>query len=92
MKNNLNFNSRINKDVSFDKTLKATSLLYLKEALFKEQYEKCAELIQTAKGFGAEKSEISKIIVASVSRIRGSPQIAPDKVGRDKPVRGRRRF
>lgn len=33
--------------------LKITALLYLKEALLKEQYEECAAIIATAKEFGA---------------------------------------
>ncbi len=43
-------------------TLKATALLYFKEALFKERYEECASLIQQAKEFGTQQSEISAVI------------------------------
>ena len=42
--------------------LKVTSLLYLKEALADEAYERCAELIRTARQFGAGSFEIQKVI------------------------------
>ena len=42
--------------------LKTTSLLYLKEALLKEQYEECAGIIATAKEFGAADWEIRHLL------------------------------
>lgn len=45
-----------------DEVLKLTSLLYLKEALVAQRYEDCAELIQEAKGLGAQQSEISALL------------------------------
>ena len=65
MKLNVNFNRKISKpEFSEDavEARKAISLLYLEEALYKEQYEDCAGLIVAAKGFGAEQGEISKVI------------------------------
>ena len=42
--------------------VKLTALLYLKEALVREQYEKCAELVETAKEFGAQPFEIQDLL------------------------------
>ena len=50
--------------------LKVTALLYLKEALYKEKYEECAELIDAAKGYGVEQEEIQKIISRHVLRLK----------------------
>ena len=42
--------------------LKITALLYLKEALIREQYEKCAEIVALAKEFGAVDFEIRDLL------------------------------
>lgn len=42
--------------------VKFTALLYLKEALIREQYEKCAEAITVAKEFGALPFEIQDLL------------------------------
>lgn len=42
--------------------LKLTALLYLKEALRKEQYEKCAEIVALAQEFGAAPFEIQDLL------------------------------
>ena len=42
--------------------VKLTALLYLKEALQKEQYEVCPELILAAKEFGATQKEIRYLL------------------------------
>ena len=42
--------------------VKLTALLYLKEALLKERYEECAELISTALEFGAVRYEITALL------------------------------
>lgn len=47
----------INKD-----PVKLTALLYLREALLKEQYEECAEFIAIAKEFGANLFEIQSLL------------------------------
>jgi len=39
-----------------------TSLLYLREALVREEYEKCRELIAVAREFGAQESEIGYLL------------------------------
>jgi hypothetical protein len=42
--------------------LKLTALLYLKEALIREQYEKCADIIAFAQKFGAVPFEIQDLL------------------------------
>ena len=42
--------------------VKLTALLYLKEALLREQYEKCAEIVAQAKEFGALPYEIQDLL------------------------------
>ncbi|MBI4430849.1 MAG: hypothetical protein HY587_03955 [Candidatus Omnitrophica bacterium] len=42
--------------------LKQTALLYLREALLGENYETCAELIEFAKEFGADRFEIESLL------------------------------
>ena len=42
--------------------LKVTALWYLKEALIREQYEKCADIIALAKEFGAADFEIQDLL------------------------------
>ena len=42
--------------------VKLTALLYLKEALIREQYEKCAEIVEAAREFGAQPFEIQDLL------------------------------
>ena len=42
--------------------VKLTALLYLKEALLRERYENCAEIIAVAKEFGAAIYEIQDLL------------------------------
>ena len=42
--------------------LKLTALLYLKEALKREQYEKCSEIVALAKEFGAADYEVDDLL------------------------------
>ncbi len=42
--------------------VKLTALLYLKEALRKEQYEICSDVIAVAKEFGATASEVQSLL------------------------------
>ena len=39
-----------------------TALVYLKEALLRERYENCAEIIALAKEFGAENYQIRNLL------------------------------
>ena len=42
--------------------VKLTALLYLREALLKEQYEKCREIIEVAKEAGATDREVQLLL------------------------------
>lgn len=42
--------------------LKTTALVYVKDALDRQAYESCAELIGLAKGFGASQDDIRDVI------------------------------
>lgn len=42
--------------------LRLTALLYLKEALLKERYELCSEIVATAQEFGATANEIQHLL------------------------------
>ena len=42
--------------------IKLTALLYLKEALLRQQYELCPEIIAVAKEFGAAGFEIQDLL------------------------------
>ncbi len=52
-----------------DSLLKATSLLYLKDALEGERYEECAALIQSARSYGAGSREISSVIAKYLRKL-----------------------
>lgn len=52
------------------KLLKVTALLYLKEALYKQKFEQCAELVQAAKRYGATTEEVHKVIARYVRRLQ----------------------
>jgi len=65
VKKNAIFDNKDDQRITPDETLKATSLLYFRDALLKEQYEDCAELVRIAKRFGAAQSEISGVIAES---------------------------
>ncbi len=62
MKRKTVFKNEENKPINRDEVLKATALLYFKDALLTEKYEDCAELIRIAKGFGAERGDIKDVI------------------------------
>ena len=64
--------SKAGKPVAADDALKLTTLLYLKDALEGERYENCAELIQTAKEFGAEQDDISQVIIGFIGKLRAA--------------------
>ena len=52
------------------KLLKVTALLYLKEALYKQKYEQCPELVQTAKRYGVTTEEVQMVIARYVRRLQ----------------------
>jgi hypothetical protein len=45
-----------------NRTLQATSLMYFKEALAREAYEQCAEILKEAQDAGVSREEIQKLI------------------------------
>ena len=61
-----------NRSTGSDEVLKATALLYLEEALFKEQFEDCSGLIQSAQRFGAQLYEIKAVIFRYLNKAQGS--------------------
>ena len=61
--------------------LKVTALLYFKDALAQQEYESCAELVGSAKGFGAEQGEIDEVIALY---LRGGKAGGPNEANRIK--------
>ena len=59
-----------------DALLKVTALLYLKDALRKEDFESCQELIESAREYGANEGEIKEALVSAAKTIGGGPQEA----------------
>jgi len=55
-----------NRNKTADNVLKATALVYLKEALLKEDYEHCALLAAQVRKYGASESEIKTILNEAV--------------------------
>jgi hypothetical protein len=45
-----------------DEIFKVTALLYFKDALVKQEFESCKELVDIAKQYGAEQSEIDEVV------------------------------
>ncbi len=45
-----------------NEVLKETALLYFNDALLKQTYEECAELLSLARKFGASQDEINEVI------------------------------
>ena len=69
MKGNLLFNRNKLPDAP-DRTLKATALVYLEEALQSERYEECGQLVRNAQRYGASTEEIEKVITDAAKGIR----------------------
>lgn len=75
MRNSLYTNKTNNNQLpDTNEALKATSLLYLDEALRKEEYEICADLINGARGFGAKDEEVAQVLADYIRGIGGAPQ------------------
>ncbi len=62
MKNNAIINQE--QESTSDEIFKLTALVYFQEALLKQEYESCQELVGFAKGFGAAQSEIDEVIIS----------------------------
>ena len=63
MKNNATLNEA-QQPVTSNEVFKVTALLYLQEALAKQEYESCKELVAIAKKLGAQQGEIDQAIAA----------------------------
>lgn len=74
MRKNIIYEDENNKPTTPNETLKATSLVYFKEALLKQEYEDCKEFVRTAKRFGAEQSEITAVIDEYLGKGQGGRQ------------------
>ncbi len=77
MKNNVILKEEEGQAAGSDAILKATALLYFKEALLKQEYEDCGELVEIARKFGANTSEIQAVIAAYLPDTAGGPDEAP---------------
>ena len=67
---------------SLNEILKVTALLYLKEALFREEYEGCQELVDSARKFGAQQGEINEVIAVYLRDKAGGQSEANQKKSR----------
>ena len=56
--------NRVDQKMTRDHPVKTTALLCLKEALAKENFEECKDMIQIAHEFGAEPQEIHELLVS----------------------------
>ncbi len=56
--------NEVTQDTASDEILKATALIYLKDALLKQEYENCKELSALAKKFGGKQEEIKEVIAS----------------------------
>jgi hypothetical protein len=50
-----------------DELLKVTALVYFKDALVKQEFEACDELVALAKNFGASTSEVEEVVTDFLS-------------------------
>ena len=64
MKSDAILTTETNQVFASDEILKATALVYFKDALEKQEYENCKELSDLAKKFGAQQSEIKSVIAS----------------------------
>lgn len=71
MKRNVLFDVNSKQTPIGEEALKATALLYLQEALRQEEYESCAEIIDSARNLGANSDEIGKVLSDYVRGIGG---------------------
>ena len=57
-------NEEQKQETTADEVLQLTALLYFQEALLNEEYESCQELVDIARGFGVQSSDIKQVIAA----------------------------
>ena len=80
MRNMTIFKGGGSRSLSQDEILKVTALLYLKEALLKEEYEGCQELVDSARKFGAQQGEINEVIAVTLrDKAGGSSEVNREK-------------
>ena len=65
--------------LNVQEVLKATALLYLKDALVKQEYEYCKELIDIAKELGVQQGDINEVLTSDLNAD------APKQHRRNKP-------
>ena len=82
MKENITFRGGNDKPKYHDEVLKATALIYFKEALFNERYEDCRKLIRLAKRFGARQEDVREVIAESNRGVVIPPGVAEAPGGR----------
>ena len=58
-----------------EQALRVTALSYLKEALIKERYEECAELIAAAKRYGASVRDIRVEVARALRRLNAGGKV-----------------
>jgi len=58
----IKYQERFRRNAVLRHPIKLTALLYLKEALLKEQYENCKGIIAIAKKFGAADFEVEDLL------------------------------
>jgi len=89
MNKNTNLRNGGYQSITPDKMLKATSVIYLKEALINEQFEKCAELIQVAKTFGVQQRVIDRILAEYARGVQAGQQYEANVKVRCRQLKGK---
>jgi hypothetical protein len=95
MKLNVNLTNRTKKPEFSEEARKAITLLYLEEALYKEQYEECAQIVQNARKLGAKDEEVRKVIGQFLKNKGKRPQreaVSPHRSKNSEGFTGLRRF
>jgi len=78
MRNYLTYKTQ-KKPAAPNEILKVTALIYLEDALEKEEFEQCPELIQKAQYFGAGRGDVQKILAKYARKAQLGPNYTPYK-------------
>lgn len=70
MRINFTLNKNDNNEQKPDELLQVTALAYLQDALANERYEECAQLIKSARQYGAQGRDIQKVLADGAKRAR----------------------
>ena len=81
MRNNIFLREASNISYSND-VLRATTLQYLRDALLREEYEGCKELVERAREFGVQNEEIQALLAAAAQNEGGEPSEAVTRKNR----------